>query len=152
MEKNVHRGTPGRKPGFQMAIGPLLDEVTRVNAEFAKFASDRGLPAAEQRRVQVALDELLTNTITYGKCSEITVEAQLADDRLTIVLGDDGREFDPFIQIAPDTTLSVDLRRIGGLGIHLVQQMMDECSYDRAGDRNVVTLIRMLGGHHDADA
>ena len=146
----MHPGTPGRKPGFHMTIGPDLGEVARVAAEFAKFADERGLAAAEQRRIQVALDELLTNTVSYGYrgrgtgVGELTVEAELDDGRLTVTLTDDGSPFDPFIQIAPDTTLSVDIRRIGGLGIHLVQQMMDACSYDRRDDRNVVTLTRKL--------
>jgi serine/threonine-protein kinase RsbW len=148
----VHPGTPGGKPGFHMGIGPDLSEVPRVNAAFAGFAQGNGVPEADVRRIQVALDELLTNSISYGRSREITVDGDVAQGWLTIILTDDGTPFDPFIQIAPDTTLSVDLRRIGGLGIHLVQQMMDDVSYDRRDDRNVVTLKRNLDGHHDSRA
>lgn len=132
-----------------MAIGPDLGEVARVNAAFAEYAEASGVPASEHRRVQVALDELLTNTITYGRCRDITIEAELAADSLLVRLSDDGTAFDPLEEITPDTTLSVDMRRIGGLGIHLVRQMMDDVSYDRLGDRNVVTLKRKVHGRHD---
>lgn len=138
-------------PAFRMTIGPDLGEVARVNAAFAEYAEANGVPSAEHRRVQVALDELLTNTITYGKARDITIEAELADS-LLVRLSDDGTAFDPLIQISPDTTLSVDLRRIGGLGIHIVRQMMDDVSYDRLGNRNVVTLTRKVHGRHDPHA
>src|SRR5579859_7431821 len=133
-------------PGFRLTIGPDLGEVARVNAAFAEYAEASGVPAAEHRRVQVALDELLTNTITYGRAKDITIESELTVDGLLVRLSDDGTAFDPLIQITPDTTLSVDLRRIGGLGIHLVRQMMDEVSYDRLDNRNVVTLTRKVHG------
>ena len=132
------------RPAFRMTIGPDLGEVARVNAAFAEYAEANGVPAAEHRRVQVALDELLTNTITYGKCRDVTVDAELTGDGLLVRLSDDGTAFDPLIQITPDTTLSVDLRRIGGLGIHLVRQMMDEVSYRHHEGRNVVTLSKHL--------
>jgi anti-sigma regulatory factor (Ser/Thr protein kinase) len=140
------------RQGFRMTIAPDLGEVARVNAAFAEYAEANGVPAAEHRRVQVALDELLTNTITYGKSRDITMEAELTADSLLVRLSDDGTAFDPLIQISPDTTLSVDLRRIGGLGIHLVRQMMDEVSYDRLANRNVVTLTRKVHGRHDPHA
>ena len=56
----------------------------------------------------------------------------------------DGPPFDPFRQAAPDTTLSVADRPIGGLGIHLVRELMDEVSYERRDARNVVILVKQL--------
>jgi anti-sigma regulatory factor (Ser/Thr protein kinase) len=106
------------------------------------------VPASVRRSIHIVLDELLHNTIVYGfagrKGGEVTVEVELLADRVSVTLSDDGRPFDPFGRAAPDTTLSVDERRIGGLGIHLVRQMMDEVSYQRRAGRNVVVLAKRL--------
>lgn len=136
------------RPGFRMTIRAEPGEVARVAAAFAEFADAHALPAAVRRGLNVALDELLHNTIAYGfagrERGEVTVEVELRTDRVCVTLTDDGRPFDPSEMDAPDTMLSTQERRIGGLGIHLVRQMMDEVSYERRADRNVVVLAKRL--------
>ena len=146
-------------PGFRMTIGADPSEVARVNAAFAEFANAHALPAAVRRSLHVALDELLTNTGAYGftgrgdveprGAGEIRVEAKLGEDRVSVTLSDDGRPFDPFGVAAPDTTLPLEERQLGGLGLHLVRQMVDEVSYQRIADRNVVVLTKLLRGGKD---
>jgi anti-anti-sigma factor len=138
------------QPGFRMTIGADLGEVAGVNAAFAEFADAHALPAAIRRSVNIVLDELLNNAIAYGfagrEGGEVTVEAELRPDRLSVRLTDDGRPFNPFDMAAPDTALSMEERRIGGLGIHLVRRLMDDVSYHRHGDRNVIMLTKHLAG------
>lgn len=135
-------------PGFRLTIGANRSEIARVAAAFAEFADAHALPASVRRSMHVVLDELLTNTMVYGfagrEGGEVTVEAMLRPDRVCVTLTDDGRPFDPFAMEAPDTTLTTQARRIGGLGIHLVRQMMDEVSYHRRADRNVLVLEKRL--------
>lgn len=131
---------------FRMTIGADRSEIARVNAAFAKFAEQHGLPASVRRSLQVALDELLTNTIDDGCVGQASVELEVAGDRVTVTLTDDGRPFDPFAMAPPDTARPLEERRIGGLGIHLVRGLMDEVSYERRGDRNVVVLTKLLSG------
>ena len=136
-------------PSFRMAIGADPGEVARVGAAFADFADQHALPAAVRRSVNVALDELLTNTLVHGFAGgtggEATVEVELRPDRVAVTLTDDGKAYDPFGRATPDTGLSIEERQIGGLGIHLVRRMMDEAGYQRRGDRNVVMLAKLLG-------
>lgn len=136
------------RPGFRMTIGDEPGGVARAAAAFAGFAEAHALPDAVRRSLQIALDELLRNAVAYGSPGpaggEVTVEVALDPDRVTATVTDNGRPFDPFGVAAPDTTLGVEERRIGGLGIHLVREMMDEVSYQRRGDRNVVTLVKSL--------
>jgi serine/threonine-protein kinase RsbW len=136
-----------------MTIGADGGEVARVNAAFAKFADEHALPASVRRSVHVVLHELLTNTIVYGFAGrgeggggEATVEVELLADRVSVTLTDDGRPFNPLEVAAPDASLPLEERRIGGLGIHLVRGLMDEVSYQRRGDRNVVVLTKLLSG------
>jgi len=137
-------------PGFQMTIGKGLGGVGQVNAAFAEFAEAHALPATVRRSVNVALDELLANTVSYGlagqAAGEVTVGVELGPDRLTVTLTDNGLAFDPFDRAAPDTGLSVEDRPIGGLGIHLVRELMDDVSYQRRADRNVIVLAKLLAG------
>lgn len=138
------------RPGFRMTIGADPGEVARVHAAFAEFAEAHELPASVRRSMNVVLDELLTNTIGYGfagrQGGEVTVEVELNPDRVSVTLTDDGTPFDPFGVAAPDTAPPVEERRSGGLGIHLVRGLMDEVSYHRQGDRNVVVLAKLLKG------
>ena len=134
--------------GFRMAVGAHPAGVAEVKAAFDGFAEAHALPAPVRRSLTVALDELLANELSHGRtgrdaCS-VTVEAELDHERVTVILTDDGTPFDPFGQEAPDTTLSVEERPIGGLGLHLVGQLMDEVSYQRRDGHNVVVLVKQL--------
>lgn len=136
-------------PRVEMSITRDPGAVGRVNTAFADFAEAHGVPAAVRRSMSVALDELLTNTIWYGLPdvgSEVTVEVELHPDRLTVTVIDNGRPFDPFDRSAPDTTLALEERPIGGLGIHLVRQLVEDVSYQRRSDRNVVVMTKRLDG------
>lgn len=133
---------------FQMSVGAHPGGVGEVSAAFAEFAADHELSAGVRRSVSVALDELLANTLSHGRlgsdASSVTVEMELDQERVTVIVTDDGPPFDPFGRDAPDTTLSVEERSVGGLGIHLVRQLMDNVSYQRREGRNVVILVKQL--------
>ena len=134
--------------GFRMSVGADPGAVGTVNAAFAEFGEAHALPSAVRHSLHVAIDELLANALSHGQtgrdpCS-VTVEVELDQDRVTVIVTDDGAAFDPFGQDAPDTTLSVEERPIGGLGIHLVGQLMDKVSYQRRDGHNVVVLVKEL--------
>lgn len=136
------------RQGFRMSIRVDAGGVGTVNAAFAVFAETNALPAAIRRSLGVALDELLANALSHGMAGRdagsMTVEVGLDRECLTVTLSDDGPPFDPFGPTAPDTTLSVEERPIGGLGIHLVRRLVDEVSYQRRGGCNVVVLVKRL--------
>jgi serine/threonine-protein kinase RsbW len=94
----------------------------------------------------LAIEEIVTNIIKYGYDdalkNEITVRLALLENMLEIEICDDGEEFNPFNQPEPD--VSSGARRIGGLGIHFVRNMLDTCSYERRNGRNIVKLSKKL--------
>ena len=93
-------------------------------------------------------EELLNNIVSYGHRDEgdhtIEVRAELSADRLAVTITDDGSPFNPFMSAVPDLTVSLEEREPGGLGIHLVRNMMDEVSYRRRTNKNVVILVKHL--------
>jgi anti-sigma regulatory factor (Ser/Thr protein kinase) len=133
---------------FRMLVSADTGGVEKVNAVFAEFARRYDLPEGVRRSVSIALDELLANELSHGSAGgaagPVIVEVELDKERLVATITDDGPAFDPFGQAAPDTTLSVDERQIGGLGLHLVRKLMDEVSYERRGRHNVVVLTKQL--------
>jgi anti-sigma regulatory factor (Ser/Thr protein kinase) len=133
---------------FTVTLANRLDEIERLSQAFNEFADEHAMPVAARRSGSVVLDELINNAISYAFRDDaehrIDVRVELDERRLVITVSDDGLPFNPLEIEPPDTALSLDERRTGGLGVHLVRNMMDEVSYDRQSDRNVVTLVMYL--------
>jgi anti-sigma regulatory factor (Ser/Thr protein kinase) len=125
-----------------------FEEIERVNDAFDEFASRHRLSAKVRRSMKLVFDDLLNNVISYAYTDDlehqIEIRIELSSDRLAVRISDDGQPFNPFGRASPDTALDLDDRAIGGLGIHLVQNLMDEASYTRRTDRNVVVLVKYL--------
>jgi anti-anti-sigma factor len=142
------------RPSFHRTIGTDPGAVAGIGAAFTEFADGLGLAAPIRRSVSVVLDELLNNIIAHGFAGrgdgEVSIDVELRADRLCVTLTDDGGPFNPLDMAAPDTALSVEERQPGGLGIHLVRRLMDDVSYQRRADRNVVILAKLLEGRRTA--
>lgn len=133
---------------LDLGIPNRLEEIDTVNRAFDEFAAAHGLSERVRRSMKLVFDDLLNNVMSYAyedeADHEIQVHVELSSDRLAVRISDDGRPFNPFGRTAPDTALTLEQREIGGLGIHLVQNLMDEASYTRRTDRNVVVLVKYL--------
>jgi sigma-B regulation protein RsbU (phosphoserine phosphatase) len=133
---------------LELKIVNRLEEITRVNDAINSFAARHGMDTKMRRQLNVVFDELLNNTISYGYEDEDEHEIELtiavSGGRLYATISDDGKPFNPFDSAAPDTDLAVEDRPIGGLGVHLVRNVMDRVSYERRGENNVVLLEKQL--------
>ena len=122
-----------------------LSEIARIIQEFEGFADTQQLPSVISQKVSIALDELLNNIISYGFDDDedhgINIQFDYADQRLEVSVVDDGKPFNPFDQRMPDTSLTVEKRSIGGLGVLLVKELMNEVSYQRVQGSNIVKLV-----------
>jgi serine/threonine-protein kinase RsbW len=111
-----------------------------------------GISRAVTWPIEVSLDEVLANVVRHGlagrgESARVELELRLEPGdppRCELRIEDDGPEFDPLAAAAPDTTLGVDERPIGGLGIELVKRLMDEVHYERRDGRNRLRLFRRL--------
>jgi len=132
-----------------MTIVNRLPEIDQVQRRFHAFAERNGIPEAIGQKVKVVLDELLNNILSYAyrdKCQHsIEIGISLTGDQLAVQVVDDGIPFNPFEREAPDTNCSLEEREIGGLGIHLVRNVMDQVAYERRAGKNVVTVTKYLG-------
>jgi sigma-B regulation protein RsbU (phosphoserine phosphatase) len=138
----------GDAVSLKVTMKNQLSEMAGVLTAFDQFATEHQIPVEPAKKVKLAFDELLNNIVSYGFPDggehEIHVGVEKFNQRLTITIIDDGVPFNPFQRETPDLEASLEERQIGGLGIHLVRSLMDEVSYKRGVDRNIVTLIKKL--------
>ncbi|MBQ7530969.1 MAG: ATP-binding protein [Paludibacteraceae bacterium] len=113
----------------------------------AEWIDTLGLPQELNMPINLALEETVTNVMLYaypGKSGQVLVEADTSPGQVIFTISDSGIAFDPTQQKEPDITQGVEERPIGGLGIFLVRQIMDEIRYERKEDKNVLTLVKKL--------
>jgi sigma-B regulation protein RsbU (phosphoserine phosphatase) len=100
-------------------------------------------------KMNLALEEAVVNVMEYAypkdQQGEVRIKAEANDILLKFVISDDGKPFDPSIYGEVDITQEADKRDIGGLGIHLVRNIMDDIKYERLNGQNIFTLCKKLG-------
>lgn len=120
------------------AVGKLAETVAEVSA------ADDWTPDLEYK-VALAVEEIGINIVSYAGLTEnqpIKFAIDSAPDSVTVRFSDPGPAFNPFEDApAPDLEASVSDRRIGGLGIHLVETLMQSVSYNREEGRNNLTMV-----------
>jgi anti-sigma regulatory factor (Ser/Thr protein kinase) len=131
-----------------LRIANDVAELSRVAESVDLYCDANGVPADAAFNINVVLEELLMNTISYGftdaQPHEIAVTIAKDRDTIAVEISDDGQAFDPLQAATPDLDAPLAERRIGGLGIHFVKTMMDTVEYRRADGRNHVTLRKRI--------
>lgn len=120
-----------------------LGEITRLTEELEGFCERNGVSAGALMALNLALEEIVTNVISYGfegGDHEIELELLLDDGSVQATVADDGKAYDPLQREDPDVDAPIEERRIGGLGVLLVKRLMDDVRYARTGGRNVLTI------------
>jgi serine/threonine-protein kinase RsbW len=137
-----------------VALKNDLAELERLNNVIEEFGKRHGLPTNVLFDLHLALDEILTNVVSYGYDDrhehEIIVHLTLGaggdSQRLEVKVEDDGRPFNPLETAPPDVQTSVEDRPIGGLGIYLVRRVMDDLEYRRQRGKNVLVMRKKVAG------
>ena len=95
--------------------------------------------------INTALEEVFVNVAKYAYDDSGTVEVSLTNDKKKVifVFKDSGKPFNPLEKEDPNINASSDEREIGGLGIFMVKQIMDEVDYEYKDNHNVLTLVKM---------
>lgn len=129
----------------------LINKIAEIN-KLAIFVEELGeelnLAPDLVFNLNLVLEEAVSNVILYAypkeEHQEIVLTAKMTDKNLIFVLTDSGKEFDPTQAPDADVTLSAEERQIGGLGIFLIRQIMNEVEYQRIEGKNVLTLGKQI--------
>ncbi len=132
---------------LELSLKSDLRELVRIADIIEQHGDSLGWPMEWIFNTNLALDELITNVVSYGygdgyDAKDIHVSLTVEDGNLVVVMNDSAKPYNPFEE-APDAPLEQDLedRPVGGLGVHLVKTLFTRYEYERVGDRNQVTLI-----------
>lgn len=125
-----------------------MKQINTVINEFEVFAQEYSVPGEVVMKMGLVFDDILSNVIQYAYTDEaehiILIYFKLYSDQILITVADDGIPFNPLLIKSPDINLSIEERVLGGLGIHLVKNIVDDCHYRRRVDQNILTLIKKL--------
>ena len=125
-----------------------ISEISKLNEFVEEIGNEFSLTPDVVFNVNLVLEEAIVNVINYAYPKEehqyIYLSAHVHEGSIVFVLTDTGKEFDPTLAPEADITLSADEREIGGLGIFLIRQIMNEVRYQRIEGKNVLTLEKKL--------
>ena len=118
-------------------------------AEFVDIVCETvGFDMGTAMKMNLAIEEAVVNVMNYAYPADVkgtvNIDAKASAEWVKFIISDSGAPFDPTAKAEVDTTLSAEERGIGGLGIHLIRQIMDSINYEREDGRNVLTLIKKL--------
>ena len=118
-------------------------------ADFVEaIAQEKQLSQSLAMGINLALEEAVSNVIMYAYPKEtdgmVDVDAIIRKDSLEFIISDSGVPFDPTAAHEVDINAPVEDRPIGGLGIHLVRQLMDTVSYERKENKNYLKMKKHL--------
>ena len=133
---------------YTLTLHNNVQEASLLAPFIETIATENGLDHSLTMELNLAVEEAVVNVMEYaypqGETGEVTIEVSLADGKLDINIIDSGSPFDPTQKSDPDTSLPVEERSIGGLGIFLVRQVMDTVSYRRDDGKNILTFTKNI--------
>lgn len=103
------------------------------------FLLEQYIPDKIAQRVIISCDEVISNILNHadtGGIPDVSVKVATTPENISIEIIDNGPEFDPLSVPPPDTDLPLEDRKVGGLGIYLVRELMDHVTYSRKNSEN----------------
>jgi len=132
----------------EITISNRIDELRKVEALVEEISRELHFDTEMKMNIGLALEETVSNVICYahpqGTEASITLIAESDGHELTFVVSDQGRKFDPTLSKEPDIDISPAEREIGGMGIFIVKNIMNEVTYQRLNGKNLLTMKKRL--------
>lgn len=121
-----------------------LSELKRMSEAVSAWCRGNNISSTVEFHVNLALDEIITNVIRYGWNDpgdhHFNVRLSLLNGEVTVEIEDDATPFNPLEVPVPNLDCPLEERPVGGLGIHLVRQVMDGLEYQRLDGRNLLVM------------
>lgn len=121
-----------------------LEAIQEAVAFVEELLEEHRVPQNVIMQIAVAVDELFCNVASYSGAFNVILDLEVdpAKRCMRMCISDDGIPFDPLQKEDPDITLSAEERQIGGLGVFIVKQTMDQVSYAHVDGRNMLTIVK----------
>lgn len=133
----------------ELTIDATVDNITSVTDFVDEQLESFGCPLKAKMQIDIAIDELFGNIAHYAYKPDIgpaTVRVEANENPLAVIITfiDHGVQYNPLSAEEPDTTLSAEERRIGGLGIYIVKKSMDEITYEYKDGQNILKIRKNI--------
>lgn len=133
---------------YSFKLKNTLAELDSLCRNLEKYGNSIGLTHKCIFQLNLALDELFTNIVSYAYKDKnthwIKISLSHANNTLVICVEDSGAPFDPVSIEIPQPDTTIEDCGIGGLGLHLVQKMMDDIAYERHRGKNIITMKKNI--------
>jgi serine/threonine-protein kinase RsbW len=132
-----------------LTIKSDINEIPRVSEVLESAMQDSGFPDEDILDTQLAVEEVVTNIILHGygdAGGEIVISCQAGPAAAIIRIEDRATPFDPLLLPEPDISADIEDRKIGGLGIFLTRQVMDDIQYRYEDGKNILKLTKKRSG------
>ena len=138
----------GNRKIKNFVIENRIEELSSLAEQIDNLSEEWAISPALTMNINLVIEEALSNIIFYAFTDndkhEIRISVSLTTNKLTIKITDNGISFNPLGQQQPDISLPAEERPVGGLGIFLISQIMDEMNYIRKGNQNILTLNKSI--------
>ncbi|HFE53479.1 MAG TPA: ATP-binding protein [Bacteroidetes bacterium] len=136
---------------YQLKLPSRTENLEIIREFVSRIAQKAGFDEEDAAKIELAVDEACTNVVKHayegGSDKPIDVVVRLDYDKLTVIVTDQGKGFNPEAVEIPDIKEYLAELRVGGLGIYLIRTLMDEVKYDiRPGVRNQVKMVKYFVG------
>ena len=125
-----------------------ISTIPQLSEFIESFCDEAGIGMETTMSLNLALEEAVVNVMDYAypkdTAGHVNIDVRTDADCVVFVITDNGIPFDPTAMKDVDTTLPLEERSIGGLGIFLTRQIMDDISYERSNDKNILTLKKNI--------
>ena len=133
----------------ELTIAATVENIGTVTDFVNEQLEALDCPMKAQMQIDIAIDELFGNIAHYAYNPEVgnaTVRVEVTEDPLAVIITfiDKGIPYDPLAKADPDTTLSAEERKIGGLGIFMVKKSMDDVAYEYKDGQNILKIKKYL--------
>ena len=132
---------------FELTVSSEMENLTTISDFVTSVASNLGLSEDDTFALQMAVDEACANVIehAYGgrRDGSIHITCQALQDRVVVTVQDHGKPFDPHSVPRPKANAPLEERLAGGLGILLIEKLMDEVRFEFDAEKgNVLTMVK----------
>jgi serine/threonine-protein kinase RsbW len=132
----------------EISIKNQVSELEKVAQFIEEIGEELELNMELQMNLNLVMEEMVSNVIFYaypeGTEADIELMAKSDGKELTFVISDQGREFDPTAKEDTDLNVNPAERELGGMGIFIVKNIMNEVTYQRLEGRNLLTMTKGL--------
>ena len=133
----------------KLVVKAVIESIPTVTDFVDKILEEHSCDMKAKIQIDIAIDEILGNISQYAYETDngdvsVSVQVEEAPKRAIITFADSGVPYNPITTEEPDTSLSAEERKIGGLGIFMVKKTMDDMTYEYTNNCNILRITKNI--------